>query len=380
MFYVVRLKKLIMAFVSLVLSITLVCSVVYAVQSHALESSLYVSDGDKKSYIKWVDFDIPSSLMKETMKLDIDSYNNPGETRMNWIELLANLATKYGGDFSKYKSADLTKLVETLRGGETMQDLVKEKKYYPYYLEAYTAVLGGFVGEYEIETEKDKWESKYGLKVFSPIAKNYSYTDSDDFGNGRSYGYNRKHLGHDFMANIGTPVIAVESGVIEVLGWNQYGGWRIGMRSFDGTRYYYYGHLRQNRPYADGLEAGQVIMAGDVIGYVGRTGYSAKENTNGVKENHLHMGLQLIFDESQKEGVNQIWIDLYDITRLLSSNRSETIRDDETKEYDRKVGYREVIPENRFEPTAEDAPADPGDGGTIADQLDTSEGSTQSVS
>ena len=35
------------------------------------------------------------------------------------------------------------------------------------------------------------------------------------------------------MAATGTPVIAVESGTVEVMGWNQYGGWRIGIRSFD---------------------------------------------------------------------------------------------------------------------------------------------------
>lgn len=33
------------------------------------------------------------------------------------------------------------------------------------------------------------------------------------------------------MGSIGTPIIAVESGVVEHLGWNQYGGWRIGIRS-----------------------------------------------------------------------------------------------------------------------------------------------------
>ena len=35
------------------------------------------------------------------------------------------------------------------------------------------------------------------------------------------------------MGQVGTPVIAVESGYVEALGWNQYGGWRIGIRSFD---------------------------------------------------------------------------------------------------------------------------------------------------
>ena len=43
----------------------------------------------------------------------------------------------------------------------------------------------------------------------------------------------RTHLGNDLMGSIGIPIIAVESGIVENLGWNQYGGWRIGIRSFD---------------------------------------------------------------------------------------------------------------------------------------------------
>jgi len=53
---------------------------------------------------------------------------------------------------------------------------------------------------------------------------------------------------------VGTPVIAVESGYVEAMGWNQYGGWRIGIRSFDKKRYYYYAHLRQNYPYQSDLK------------------------------------------------------------------------------------------------------------------------------
>lgn len=47
------------------------------------------------------------------------------------------------------------------------------------------------------------------------------------------------------MGQVGTPVIAVESGYVEAIGWNQYGGWRLGIRSFDRKRYYYYAHLRK---------------------------------------------------------------------------------------------------------------------------------------
>ncbi len=135
------------------------------------------------------------------------------------------------------------------------------------------------------------------------------------------------------MGLVGTPIIAVESGVVTALGWNQYGGWRIGISSFDGKRYYYYAHLRQNYPYAEGLEEGSVVTAGDVIGYMGHTGYSTTENVNNIKIVHLHWGLQLIFDESQKEGNNEIWIDLYPLTRFLAKHTQAAVKVEGTKEW-----------------------------------------------
>ena len=115
-------------------------------------------------------------------------------------------------------------LVKRLENGESINDLTANLKYYPYYLEAYNAVLSGFVGKYEIEVKDEtapggkKWVQKYGLKAFSPIAKGYLFTHCRDFGNSRSYGFKRKHLGNDLMGYVGTPIIAVEDGYVEALG------------------------------------------------------------------------------------------------------------------------------------------------------------------
>ena len=78
------------------------------------------------------------------------------------------------------------------------------------------------------------------------------------------------------------------------------------------------------------------MKAGQVIGYMGMTGYSVKSNVNGMSVPHLHFGMQLIFDESQKEGVNQIWLDVYNIVRLLQKNRATVVKDAESGEYQRK--------------------------------------------
>ena len=293
----------------------------------------------KGNFIKYVEFHPTYECLKKAMDADISSHTNSGDTKINWIEVLSYLAAKYGGDFKKYKESDMDEIIKRLKDGESITQITKGMKNYGYYFEAYTAVLGGFLGEYKVRDKSGddaQWKEKYGLKVFSPIAKTFPFCHYDDFGASRSYGYSRPHLGHDLMAAVGTPVIAIESGEVEAMGWNQYGGWRIGIRSFDKKRYYYYAHLRQNRPYHVDLQEGKKVKAGDVIGYVGRTGYSSKENINNIKESHLHLGLELIFDESQKESNNEIWVDLYAITKLLENNKSSVIRQSDTKEF-----YRE---------------------------------------
>lgn len=319
----------------------------------AAASSDTKATGSDAKYIKWVDFDVTAPAMRQALRYDVDSCRQT--PHLNWIELLAYLGARYGGDFSRFKEKDMDNLVEKLQSGTTMEELTAGLKYYSYYLEAYEAVLGGMVGTYEIQipaseapesilkaqgtdpasgSSGDKvWVTKYGLKAFLPIAKGYPFQDFDDFGVSRSYGFKRQHLGHDMMGQVGSPVIAVESGYVEAIGWNQYGGWRLGIRSFDKKRYYYYAHLRKNYPYHKSLKEGSIVQAGDVIGYLGRTGYSRTENTNNIDDPHLHFGMQLIFDESQKEGNNEIWINCYEIIKFLCMNRAETVKNQETKEY-----------------------------------------------
>ncbi len=68
---------------------------------------------------------------------------------------------------------------------------------------------------------------------------------------------------------------------------------------------------------------------------MGHTGYSAKENVNNIEVVHLHWGLQLIFDESQKEGNNEIWLDLYALTRFLAKHTQAAAKVEGTKEWKR---------------------------------------------
>ena len=267
--------------------------------------------------IKWVDFSVPYESLKYAMDRDIATFEQ--EKHSSWIDILSLAACRTGG---KCGLGAVKKAAKELEGDSSPEELLGELyKYYGYYHEAYSAVLGGMLGSYAIEKD-GKWVPSYGLKAFSPVAAGYGYSHCDDFGVGRSFGFKRKHLGHDMMGSLGTPIVAVEGGIIEALGWNRYGGWRVGIRSFDGKRYYYYAHLQKDRPFAEGLAEGDIVQAGELIGFMGRTGYSDKENTNNIETVHLHFGLQLIFDESQKECLSEIWIDVYDIVRLLTGHRS----------------------------------------------------------
>lgn len=308
--------------------IALILTVSVAVVNSTGESVLYCNTEEKK-YIKWVDFNPTKTVLKQALDYDVDTYGQ--DIHLNWIELLAYAACRTGGTFSDKKCSYIDDAAKRLLNGEKMEDITADMDYYSYYLEVYTAVLSEFVGEY-----RENGEIKYGLVAYSPIAKYYEYSHYKDFGAKRTYGYTRPHLGNDLLGSIGTPIIAVEGGIVEALGWNQYGGWRVGIRSFDKKRYYYYAHLRKDHPYVKLLEEGDIVEAGDVIGYLGMTGYSTTENVNNINIPHLHFGMQLIFDESQKDGTNQIWIDVYSIVEFLKSNRSEVEWNEKTGDHQKK--------------------------------------------
>lgn len=285
----------------------------------------------KAETIKWVDFNVPYESMKYALDLDVASFDK--EKHISWLDTLALAACRTGG---RCGLASVKKAAADLASDKSPEELLGDLyQYYDYYRRSFDAALGGLVGSYAIKMNGE-WKPAYGLKAFSPIAAGYGYSHCSDFGVSRSFGFNRKHLGNDLMGRLGTPVVAVEGGVVEAMGWNRYGGWRVGIRSFDSKRYYYYAHLQKDRPFADGLSIGDIVQAGDLIGFMGRTGYSDKENMNNIETVHLHFGMELVFDESQKECNSEIWINVYDIVRLLSSHRSSVQKS--------KDGWQRVYP------------------------------------
>jgi len=272
---------------------------------------------EDKDYIKWVDLSVPYSVLDKAYRYDVDSADK--EVSLKMTELLAYVTMKNGNSWSaKRDIAAMGGVVKKLTNGQSMESIAGDNKYYRHHLEVYETVFGEFLGRYESAAGT----SGYGLIAAHPIAKGYNFSHYDDFGASRNYGYKRRHLGHDMFGSVGTPIMAIEGGIIAEIGWNRYGGWRIGIRSFDGKRYYYYAHLRKDSPFKQGLEKGSVVEAGQHIGYLGISGYSTVENRN-IKTGkpHLHVGLQLIFHPSQESGSKEIWVDMYAITKLLERNR-----------------------------------------------------------
>ncbi len=272
----------------------------------------------QNSTIKWVDFDIPHNALSYAMEIDLNSGGI-----LNWIEILSIAAVWYDGDWTRYKSSDIDSIHTQLKHDNAIA-VSGSEEIYNYYYKSYHAVLGGWLSVEQTVEENGVVMPLYGISVSTPISSEYSPTHEPDFGASRSFGYDRKHLGNDIMAEEGTPIFAIESGVVTALGWNSYGGWRIGIESHDGKRYYYYAHMMKDTPYAPGIYQGKEVSAGEVIGYVGNTGYSDTENESNIELPHLHIGLRLIFDENTSQHSPEIWVDMYALIELLMNIDKQT--------------------------------------------------------
>jgi murein DD-endopeptidase MepM/ murein hydrolase activator NlpD len=91
----------------------------------------------------------------------------------------------------------------------------------------------------------------------------------------------RKHEGQDIFAPKGTPVRSAAKGLVVRIGQSTLGGNTVSVLG-SGLRSYYYAHLDG---YAAGLKVGQLVEAGELLGYVGNTGNAR------FTPPHLHFGV-----------------------------------------------------------------------------------------
>lgn len=143
-------------------------------------------------------------------------------------------------------------------------------------------------------------------KSTNPQTPDIVYEDS--WMQDRTYGGHRGHEGCDLMGTQlprgSYPVVSITDGTVEKIGWLEKGGWRIGIRSESGL-YLYYAHLYS---YSRAFQEGETVKAGELLGFLGDSGYSAIEGTTGQFEPHLHLGLYLNDEQGEEFSVNPYWI------------------------------------------------------------------------
>ena len=106
-------------------------------------------------------------------------------------------------------------------------------------------------------------------------------------------GYNKKHLGTDFAASLGTPVMASGTGTITKAQWCGGGGNCIKIKH-NSTYSTIYAHLSK---FASDIKSGTKVRQGKIIGYVGSTGLSTGPHlhyeviVNGKKINSQKLNL-----------------------------------------------------------------------------------------
>ena len=159
--------------------------------------------------------------------------------------------------------------------------------------------------------EGESWKLALGLAaevitqeiLHQPVGDMSRVSYEDTYLSERSYGGDRSHYGTDLIDLADHPgklsIHSMTYGTITRLGWNELGGWRVGITSPSGI-YYYYAHLSS---YAGNIYEGMRVVPGTLLGYMGDSGYGA-EGTTGQFVTHLHLGIQVYPESGDKGWVN----------------------------------------------------------------------------
>jgi murein DD-endopeptidase MepM/ murein hydrolase activator NlpD len=103
----------------------------------------------------------------------------------------------------------------------------------------------------------------------------------------------KAHNGVDYAAPKGTPIMATASGTISFSGWQKGYGNFVEIRHHSGYSTAY-AHLSS---FGKGIRAGQKVQQGDILGYVGSTGWATGPHlhyefrVNGIPQNPLNISI-----------------------------------------------------------------------------------------
>jgi murein DD-endopeptidase MepM/ murein hydrolase activator NlpD len=117
-------------------------------------------------------------------------------------------------------------------------------------------------------------------------------------------GGTRPHLGIDYAAPLGTPVVAAAEGIVTTCGWNGGFGKQVIIHHARGYQSMY-GHLSRFGP---GITKGKKVRQKQIIGYVGSTGLSTGPHLDFrlLKNNTFRNPLREIVPRAEPLGKNQI--------------------------------------------------------------------------
>ena len=168
----------------------------------------------------------------------------------------------------------------------------KQKLLTPSILKHEILSLYDYISEHQ--KQLDGYPSILPVKLQQENGEKYGYWYSSGFG-WRMHPLTQKrefHQGLDIKTRSGVPVITVANGTVVKIERDGYLGKTVEIDHEGGQFKTLYAHLKD---YAAGLEVGQQVTRGQMIGYVGNTGRSTGA--------HLHYG---VYDTANEKWVNPI--------------------------------------------------------------------------
>ena len=184
--------------------------------------------------------------------------------------------------------------------------------------------------KYEYENEKIDYFDENGKSVKKTLMKTpiNGARLSSSFGKRKHpiLGYTKMHLGTDFAAPTGTPIMASGDGKVIKAGWCGGGGNCVKIKH-NTTYQTVYAHMSK---FGRGIKKGARVKQGQIIGYVGSTGlstgphlhYEVIENGKKINSQKLKLPSGKILKGNQRKDfeVNKIKIDVLKSDLISKTN------------------------------------------------------------
>lgn len=227
---------------------------------------------------------VPSNMFNELKEFS-------EEHQLDYLQCLTTIMVQYEFDLTQFKSKNMN-----------ISDYNEQYNYLEInYIEEYNSLLASY-------------EAIWKDLSYFPVPQNSKNEDAsisfeNSWGSKRNYeNTDSRHEGTDIMTSNNQrgyfPIVSMTDGVVEQVGWLEKGGYRIGVRSPHGG-YFYYAHLYN---YASEFKSGDTIKAGQLLGFMGDTGYSKVEGTVGNFDVHLHLGIYIQTPNYNEISINPYWI------------------------------------------------------------------------